>query len=145
MTKAPTAIRMAREGIFPAELNQVPLPSFGERAACRKSDPELFFSDRVRDIAAAKSICDSCPLIQNCAQWAIRFEDHGVFGGLSEKERYLLRGAKPALNPQEQEIALQEVNFILRASAKEVATRFGAETRTVVRWRKLLDPMKEVI
>ena len=145
MTKAPTAIRMAREGNLPTELSQDPLPSFGERAACRRSDPELFFSESVRDIAAAKSICYSCPLVSNCAEWAIRFEDFGVFGGLSAKERYLLRGAKPALNPQEQETAFQEVQFILRASAKEVASRFGVETRTVVRWRKLLDPMKEVI
>lgn len=145
MTKAPNAIRMAREGTFPTELIQVPLPRFGERAACQGSDPELFFSENVRDIAAAKSICHSCPLVSNCAEWAIRYEDFGVFGGLSAKERFLLRGAKPALNPQEQETAFQELVFILRASAKEVATRFGVETRTVVRWRKLLDPMKEVI
>jgi hypothetical protein len=145
MTKAPTAIRLAREGILPTELSHMPLPSFGERAACRRSDPEVFFSDRVGDIAAAKSICYSCPLIQNCAQWAIRFEEFGVFGGLSAKERHLLRGAKPPLNPMEQEIALQEVAYILGAPAKVVAARFGVEPRTVVRWRKLLSPMKEVI
>jgi WhiB family redox-sensing transcriptional regulator len=145
MTKAPTAIRMAREGILHAEISHVPLPGFGEKAACLKSEPELFFSDRVSDIAAAKSICFSCPLIQNCARWAIRFEEFGVFGGLSAKERYLLRGAKPPLNPQEQEIAVQEVAYILGASAKEIAARYGVEARTVVRWRKLLNQIQEAI
>jgi hypothetical protein len=83
--------------------------------------------------------------MRSCAEWALRFEDYGVFGGLSAKERYLLRGGKSALNPQEQEIVWQETTFILRASAKEVALRFGVEPRTVVRWRNLLAPMKEVI
>jgi WhiB family redox-sensing transcriptional regulator len=136
---------MAREGTLPAEITYVPLPSFGENAACRMSDPELFFSDRVRDIVAAKSICYGCPLIQSCAQWAIRFEEFGVFGGLSAKERHLLRGAKPPLNPQEQEIAVQEVAYILGASAKEIAARYGVEARTVVRWRKLLNQIQEAI
>jgi len=145
MTKAPISIRMARQGVSPIAIQQVPLPSFGERVACRSSDSELFFSERAQDISLAKSICHSCPLIRACAEWAIRHEDYGVFGGLSAKERYLLRGAKAAISPQKQEIACQEIAYILSASAREVALGFGVETRTVARWRKLLAPMKEVV
>jgi len=145
MTKAPSSVRMARHGVLPGALTPAPIPNFWESAACRGSDPELFFSDREGHIAAAKSVCSRCPLMRNCALWAIRFEEYGVFGGLSAKERVLLRGAKPALDPQEQEIALQEVTYILRASVKEVAVRFGVETRTVARWRKLLEQARGVI
>lgn len=145
MTKAPLSIQLARKGVLPMAIQQVPLPNFGDSAACLNSDTELFFSERAGDVAAAKSICHSCPLMRSCAEWALRFEDYGVFGGLSAKERYLLRGGKSALNPQEQEIVWQETTFILRASAKEVAMRFGVEPRTVVRWRNLLAPMKEVV
>lgn len=145
MTKAPLSIRLARQGMLPIAIQNVPLPNFGEGAACLNLDTELFFSERAGDIAAAKSVCHGCPLIRTCAEWALRFEDYGVFGGLTAKERYLLRGGKPALDPQEQELVWQETTFILRASAKEVAIRFGVETRTVVRWRNLLAPMKEVV
>lgn len=145
MTKAPLSIRLARQGVLPIAIQQVQLPNFADGAACLNSDTELFFSERRGDIARAKSICHGCPLVRSCADWAIRFEDYGVFAGLSAKERYLLRGGKSAQDPQEQEIVLQETNFILRASAVEVAVRFGVETRTVVRWRNLLEPLKAVV
>ncbi len=145
MTKAPISIRLARRGVLPTSFDLSPLPNFGDNAACANADTELFFSEKKVDIASAKSICYECPLIQKCAAWAIRYEEYGVFGGLSAKERHLLRGSKPVLNPQEQEIVWQEVTYILRASAKEVAIRFGVETRTVVRWRNVLAPLKEVI
>ena len=145
MTKAPISIRLARQGVMATGLQQVQLPDFSNDAACVDSSPELFFAETPREIASAKSICNQCPLIRNCAEWALRFEEYGVFGGLSAKERHLLRGGQPALDPNEQEIAWRQTEFILLASAKEVAMRFGVEPRTVVRWRNLLAPMKEVI
>ena len=89
-------------------------------------------------------MCQGCPVIKQCADWAIRYEEFGVFGGLSAKERNMIRGANGPLDPNAIELAKRDLKFILEASAREVALRFGVDTRTVVRWRNILRPVKEV-
>lgn len=145
MTKAPLSIRLARKGVLAQAVQHIQFPNFGNLAACLDSNTELFFMETPQEIAKAKSICSECPLIRDCAQWGVRFEEYGVFGGLSAKERHLLRGGEPVMETNQHEKAWREAEFILRASAKEVAMKFSVETRTVLRWRNLLEPMKEVI
>jgi WhiB family transcriptional regulator, redox-sensing transcriptional regulator len=42
----------------------------------------LFFSEELQDIAAAKAICRTCPVIESCLEGAIaRREPWGVWGG----------------------------------------------------------------
>lgn len=42
----------------------------------------LFFSDELRDIAKAKNICASCPVMADCLEGAFdRSEQWGVWGG----------------------------------------------------------------
>lgn len=61
-------------------------------AACLDHDPELFFpvgdSDTARLQADdAKQICHTCPVIEQCAQWAIESRmETGVWGGLDENQ-----------------------------------------------------------
>jgi WhiB family redox-sensing transcriptional regulator len=53
-------------------------------AACRKVPNawELFFSEELQDIAAAKHVCVECPVIAPCLEGAIaRSEPCGVWGG----------------------------------------------------------------
>ena len=53
-------------------------------AACRavSNAAELFFSEELHDIAAAKRICVDCPVIAPCLEGAIaRSEPCGVWGG----------------------------------------------------------------
>lgn len=66
-------------------------------AACLPEDPELFFplgttgaaSDQIQQ---AKAVCRSCPVQQQCLQWALNHhQDAGVWGGLSEDERRNIR------------------------------------------------------
>lgn len=80
--------------------------TFGERfapAPCTKADPDLGFPahgarglERDATIAAAKTLCESCPLDlkAECLQIALDAEGsapassrYGVFGGLDEAER----------------------------------------------------------
>jgi WhiB family redox-sensing transcriptional regulator len=69
------------------------------KAACRDIDSAIFFSpDRERDPersareARAKAICARCPVIGECATYAIGAgERYGVWGGLSERERAAVR------------------------------------------------------
>ncbi|MEM7275952.1 MAG: WhiB family transcriptional regulator [Actinomycetota bacterium] len=80
-------------------------------AACRTVDgaAELFFSEELPDIVAAKRICAECPVIAPCLEGAIeRAEPCGVWGGqlfangriLTQKRR---RGRPPKVaRPEDQ-------------------------------------------
>ena len=64
-------------------------------AACRGLDTEQFFHPenergprRLAREAAAKAVCARCPVITQCAAYALRTrEPYGVWGGLGETER----------------------------------------------------------
>jgi WhiB family transcriptional regulator, redox-sensing transcriptional regulator len=66
-------------------------------AACRDSDPELFFpigniGPALAQIEDAKQICHMCPVMTDCLQWALETgQEAGVWGGASEDERRAMR------------------------------------------------------
>ena len=58
--------------------------NWSEAASCRSVDgaSDLFFSEEVPDIVAAKRICAECPVIAPCLETALeRREPCGVWGG----------------------------------------------------------------
>lgn len=66
-------------------------------ALCAQVDPEMFFPDQEKIINAynAKRICRECPLKQECFDYAIiRPELKGVWGGTSERDRWLIRSGR---------------------------------------------------
>lgn len=140
----PVPIKLAKKGQLQAVLVRSAYPSFKEAAACFGAHTELFYSEDAGDIREAKSYCTACPVVKQCADWALKHEDFGTFGGLTEKERFMLRGGKPALNPQDIDAFRAEMKFILQSPAREVAKRYQVDTRTVVRWRKSLKSSKAV-
>lgn len=146
LTRLPTPapIKLAKKGQLQAVLVRTSCPSFKDEAACDGVDTELFYSEDAGDIREAKSYCTACPVVKQCADWAIKHEDFGTFGGLTEKERFILRGGKPAINPQDIDAFRAEMKFILQSPAREVAKRYQVDTRTVVRWRKSLKSSKAV-
>jgi WhiB family redox-sensing transcriptional regulator len=66
-------------------------------AACRQESPNLFFPDGSTGpwlliIEQAKAVCRRCPVVDRCLQWALETgQEAGVWGGLSEDERRVLR------------------------------------------------------
>lgn len=65
-------------------------------AACRGPHQSIFFpparlerrSEKRRREAKAKEICASCRVSQNCLEFAVGIrEQHGIWGGMTEKER----------------------------------------------------------
>ena len=64
-------------------------------AACQFADPDLFFpvsssGPSLVQVAQAKAICAGCQVRRECLAFALRTHQvHGVWGGLSEQERYL--------------------------------------------------------
>lgn len=67
-----------------------------EHAACRDAEPELFFpvseiGPGARQVTQAKAVCAACPVRARCLDYAVdNALDHGVFGGMTERERRTL-------------------------------------------------------
>lgn len=64
-------------------------------AACRDSDPRLFWPDQGEKIAAAIAVCAECPVREQCLDYAITNGEHdGIWGGTSARARQRLRRAR---------------------------------------------------
>lgn len=83
-----------------ADIRRLPTPvsetwEWQLSGACRGSDTVLFFHPdgerglaRSRRQAAAKAICQTCPVLAECRRHALSVhEPYGVWGGMSEEER----------------------------------------------------------
>lgn len=62
------------------------------RAACRPGsgiDPNIFFPERGGDVMAARLVCESCPVMNDCLIYAMTLPEavSGIWGGTSERER----------------------------------------------------------
>jgi WhiB family redox-sensing transcriptional regulator len=82
-------------------------------AACHSADPELFFpiSDcgRSQDqVAQAKAVCASCQVRRECLSFALRTRQaHGIWGGMTEQERYPAAQPGGALREHRAQLAQQ--------------------------------------
>jgi hypothetical protein len=64
------------------------VPRSRTRAACRGTDPALFYGPHPASVAAAKSVCDVCSVRNACRAHAVdTAEPFGVWGGLAADER----------------------------------------------------------
>lgn len=58
------------------------------QALCARGKPELWFSPGAIEHQEAKRICRDCPVRAECLQYAMETPvDHGIWGGLTERER----------------------------------------------------------
>jgi hypothetical protein len=72
-------------------------PDWQADAACAGMGNHTFFPDRGdnRDVAKARAVCATCDVVEECLQWAIDTGSrHGVFGGLTPKERQGMKYGK---------------------------------------------------
>jgi WhiB family redox-sensing transcriptional regulator len=80
----------------------IPLFVLKDDPACAQTDPEIFFpmdiemgfgqfTTKYQSLEAAKKVCQNCPLINECLEYAIENYEIGVWGGTTERERYLMR------------------------------------------------------
>jgi WhiB family redox-sensing transcriptional regulator len=57
-------------------------------ASCARFDPDLFFAPGALEHKMAKRVCRECPVRRQCLDYAMEAPvDHGVWGGLTERER----------------------------------------------------------
>ena len=83
-----------------AEISRLPGPvadlwEWQFDGSCRRADPDIFFHPegergptRRRRDEAAKAVCVSCPVLQQCRSHALIVrEPYGVWGAMTEDER----------------------------------------------------------
>lgn len=88
------SVRLAIQGVdskrdsAPAAPGSATDYRWDHRAACRGTNPALFFSISPKQIATAKAICARCPVEAKCLEEAYRSGDEcTVRGGLTADER----------------------------------------------------------
>ena len=74
-----------------------PAGQWVKQGPCRKDPDAMYPGTLAAGIETAKAICRTCPVIERCLQWALETgEEWGVWGGLSEGERFtILHGKNP--------------------------------------------------
>lgn len=72
-------------------------PSWRDDAACKDTDPDLFYPVGTTGLALeqienAKAVCRGCIAQLACLEYALaNNEEHGIWGGTSEEERRAIR------------------------------------------------------
>jgi WhiB family transcriptional regulator, redox-sensing transcriptional regulator len=69
---------------------------WGEQAACLDMNTELFFPNgttgpAVEQTVEAKAVCARCPVVAQCLAAALVMNEVGIWGGMTEQERRILR------------------------------------------------------
>lgn len=73
---------------------------------------------------AIKQLCDGCPFQADCADWGIRHERHGWWGGLSEVERKTIRARRGIrLQPPQKPSSVDWVTSMRNANERTVRGR----------------------
>lgn len=79
-------------------------PPWTDQALCAQTDPEAFFPELGATTLAAKRICATCPVRAECLDYALATETpkfrHGVWGGLSPRQRDRLPAATHGRRPR---------------------------------------------
>lgn len=67
-------------------------PDWQQHGECRGMNPDLWHPGRGEDTRGAKSICERCEVRVECLAFALyTFEEVGIWGGRSERERREMR------------------------------------------------------
>ncbi|MDJ0385196.1 WhiB family transcriptional regulator [Streptomyces sp. G-G2] len=70
---------------------------WAERAACRATDPEELFVEGAAQ-TLAKAVCSGCVVRTECLAHALdQRVEHGVWGGMTERERRALLRRRPTV------------------------------------------------
>ncbi|MGY0021450.1 WhiB family transcriptional regulator [Streptomyces sp. cg35] len=92
-----------------------------ERAACQQEDGEELFAEGAAQ-SAGKRVCAACPVKTECLAHALdRRIDHGVWGGMTERERRALLRRRPQVTSW---------SNLLEAARTEHERRSSTDART---------------
>ena len=83
-------------------------PQFTGREPCAEIGFEPYYQDetRSRERELMKAACDRCPLLVECAEWAIHRERWGYWAGLTMTDRERIRRQRGILVSEPQYVFL---------------------------------------
>ena len=98
-----------------------------ERAACRGMDPSVFITHKGESTAPAKAVCARCPVTEECWEWSVQISaKHGIWGGMSEKERRARRKREGIVLPPYIPVDLRPIQRDTGSSNAERQERYRA-------------------
>ena len=104
-----------------------------ELAACRGTDLNLFFPGRGESADPARQVCAACPVREPCLDYAISNTiTHGIWGGLTERERRALRSGWVRASRRERDRAVLAAEAAGYAAAA-IGRSFGLSRTSVTR------------
>jgi WhiB family redox-sensing transcriptional regulator len=59
---------------------------------CAQIGGDLWHPEKGKAAKPAKMICHTCPVEQQCLEFALLHDERGVWGGMSERERRKIKG-----------------------------------------------------
>lgn len=72
------------------------LDEYDHEPVCRQ-DPDLFHPEKFNgtanhgDVNTAKKVCNACPIRRECAAFGMKWDEYGIYGGLTPSDRRTLR------------------------------------------------------
>jgi WhiB family redox-sensing transcriptional regulator len=104
-----------------------------ELAACRGTDLEVFFPERGESAGPARRVCAACPVRQPCLDYAITNRIvHGIWGGLTERERRALQSRWVAASRRNRDRAISAA-VAAGYTVEAVGRSFGLSRTSVSR------------
>ncbi len=122
----------------PPQHNSLAVPArfaarWRELAACRGIDLEVFFPGRGESAGPARRVCAACPVRQPCLDYAITNRiAHGIWGGLTERERRALRSRWVRTSRRDRDRAILAADTAGHAAAA-IGRSFGLSRTSVSR------------
>jgi WhiB family redox-sensing transcriptional regulator len=104
-----------------------------QQAACHGTDLNLFYPERGQSAGPARQVCARCPVRQPCLENALSNRiTHGIWGGLTERER------RPLQSRLVQDARRERVRAIVAAdvagyTTSAIGRSFGLSRTSVIR------------
>lgn len=108
-------------------------------ALCAQTDPDLWFPEKGDSPQVAKLICGECPVLETCREEAlINAEGHGIWGGLTVKERNMIRKERGLETPwvRRMQAKKQHAMFLLAYGlpVSDVALSLHVDDAQIYHW-----------
>lgn len=65
-----------------------------ENPLCASVGGDLWFPEKGNSFPETRAICARCSHLTDCAEWGIKYEAHGIWGGLNGRERQRIRSQR---------------------------------------------------
>ena len=141
--KRPLIVEQALAGDLSALESDTSYPAFFSDSLCvGVENDDIFFSEDVREVRAAKAICFECPIQSLCLTWAIREQVEGVFGGTTTEERGSL-GVIGQYGSEEVALIRKQYQMLCETTVANAIEFFGVNERTIYRWRIIVQNVKK--